>query len=251
MNNLNNSFILKLFISILCGFLGLLLLKNHVGKERKVLDKIYEPVSIIVPKSKIKLDSTLTIDNLAKRYIPRNYIGNDIIRETEIDLILGKKTVKSFEPGELISSKHISKSAYETDGDEVGLRLFPVRIDSILPDDIMVHGKHIDIILTYEKSDGKQITRAVLQNIEIRRASFESEPRNQGGPTYFLLLKPKQAVIYAHAAQKGKLSYVFRKNKDDIIIKIPPVNDSNFYIGDKYLSKRSPNPGLEIISSRF
>jgi len=251
MSNLKTSFILKLFISILCGFLGLFFLKSHVGKEREVLDKIYEPVSVIVPKNKIKADSTLTIEKLAKRHIPKNYIGNDIIRENEIDSILGKKTSKDFAAGELISNKHISLSDYENAGDEIGLRFFPVRIDSILPEDVVAHGKHIDILLTYEKTDGQHITRTILQNVKIRKANFQSDLINQANTTYFLLLKARQSAIYAHAAQKGKISYIFRNNEDKNIRKIPSINDSNFYIGDSHLAKRSSHSGLEIISSRF
>jgi Flp pilus assembly protein CpaB len=242
-------------LSVVLGIIGASMLKLNINNKEKTLDKRLRPVKIVVAGKDLNKETILTRQELSLISLPKKLITDDMIKASSYKSIMGFITDKPFRAGEIIFKSTLldpkDGSLLNEDADK---RLVPLNFDSFENQVFNLRNRdRIDIFLTYT-ANGGAFTKILLQNIEVKKPLKEDSKKPSKGSAqgeYYLLLTAEESQIWAHAQDKGRLSYAIRNLKDNSVNPERILDDKKLSLIMDGSPSRTKKSSIEIISSDF
>jgi Flp pilus assembly protein CpaB len=233
-------FKVMLILSLVLGFIGVLIIKFHLSNREKLISEAYKPVKLIVASKIIKSGQIITMDHLAYREFPSNYRTNDLIEASMLDQVEGKKALSTIEPGEMIIKSQLASPGRPLLGGTLGAdkRLIALRPDSIdKSSGLFKDGEKVDVIVTYNDASDRKTTKTVIQAAVLKKLyDFNSSKDPVNEAPYFLIVSPHQAQLLAHAQNLGKISLSARNASSDERLRLDPVYGDDMNVNVEIIS---------------
>jgi pilus assembly protein CpaB len=233
---------LPLILSIALGVAAVLMVRNYMKVEQKVMTKGLEPVRIVVARQNVPADTPITIDMVASRPVPKKFLHANAIYPEEVDLIVGRELlypVRSGDPILWMDFKGGERYRGFSSMIKEGERALSLKVDDTSTiAGLLQPGDHIDIMGTFKPggvgSQEQETTITLLQNVvvlatgQVTSARSGSAREKKGSGLLTLLVTPEEAALLVHAEKVGNLYNVLRNPEDiETLENVPKVTSSD------------------------
>lgn len=243
-------------IAGLCGFLLLLVYKQRY--EQAVCGGSKE--SVVVAVRDVPLGTSITEDMLGLREMPSQYIEERHVRAQEASRLVGVKSTTAVRANETIlwtdlavaSEQRRDLSSLINDG----RRAVAVRADVTSNfGGLLRPGDRVDVVLTYQRQDGRQSSKTLMQNKLVLAAGTDTgvthgvqsagtrNSRTAYADQIVLSVNADEAQTLAFAQERGSIRLVLRNPNDITIVKGLPETGE-----DTLRSAGAPEPKQEPTS---
>jgi pilus assembly protein CpaB len=126
-----------------------------------------------------------------------------------------------------------------------GMRALSVRVDEVIAvAGFVIPGTRVDVLLT-KAVGGENVTRAILQNVQILAAGqsiqIDAEGKPQTVAVITVLLSPEQAEMLTLAANQGRIQMTLRNMLDTVRVVTPGARaDALLRVGGRRTSRPRP-----------
>ncbi|MEW6441501.1 MAG: Flp pilus assembly protein CpaB [bacterium] len=233
---------LPLILSIALGFAAVLMVRNYLTVEQKAITKGLEPVRIVVARQNVSADTPISMDMLATRPVPKNFVHANAIYPEEVDLIMGRELlypVRSGDPILWMDFKGGERYRGFSSMIKEGERALSLKVeDTSNISGLLQPGDHIDILGTFRPqnpgSQDPETTLTLLQNVVVLATGQVTSARSGtgrerlGAGLLTVLVTPEEAALLIHAQQVGVLYNVLRNPEDiESLENLPKVTFSD------------------------
>ncbi|MCB9709114.1 MAG: Flp pilus assembly protein CpaB [Myxococcales bacterium] len=238
-----------------CGFLLLWVYKQRY--EQTVCGGTKQ--SVVVAVRDLPLGTTITEDMLGLREVPGQFIEERHIRAPEATRIVGVKMTTAVRANEailwtdlaVVSEQRRDLSSLINDG----RRAVAVRADVTSTfGGLLRPGDRVDVILTYQRQDGRQASRTLMQNRLVLAAGTdtgssnvanvsEGQARGSGYAEQIVLsVNVDEAQALAFAQERGSIRLVLRNPNDITLVKGIPETGEESLRGREVVEPEAPKP---------
>lgn len=212
-----------LLISIFAGILAAILNFLYISSEKSKVN-LGPLIRLLAAKSDIQANSTIEVGMLDSKEMPQKFAPPGYVPETDIQAIVGQNTKSQILSGQPILWSHfkadkIPNQIKLNEGD----RAFSiVATDVTGVGGILNRGSRVDIIGTFQKENGKHVSKTLLQNVTVLSTNSESEenlsPISQVGSGSYshitVIVSQEEAELLAFASNQGELWFTMRDPND-------------------------------------
>lgn len=196
-----------------------------------------EYVSLVVAKSDIRANTTITGEQLVYQQVPKDYAHPLAMRQMED--VIGAIAGDSFAAGEVILQSRLIQPGDTGKGLAYvvpeGQRALTIPINPVSGlDNMIIPGDRVDVIITmdFEKEgpNGKEQvtqTKTLLQNSLVlavgRRLDTTRDSNNGEASTVTLAVTPEEAQRLVMASERGTLRLLLRSPVDQKVNSLPAI----------------------------
>jgi len=133
-----------------------------------------------------------------------------------------------------------------------GMRALSVRVDEVIAvAGFVIPGTRVDVLLT-KNVGGQNITRAILQNVQILAAGQSIQTDAEGKPqavaVITVLLSPEQAEMLTLAANDGRIQMTLRNALDTVRVVTPGARSDALLAVGRRTSRARPRVSAQAAS---
>ena len=221
---------LPLILSIALGAAAVIMVRNYVAGERKVMQKGLEPIRVVVARQNVPANDPITVEMIAARPVPKKFAHANSIYPEEVDLIVGRELLYPVRAGDPIlwmdfkgGERYRGFSSMIREGERA---LTLAMAETSTTAGMLQPGDHIDIMGTFQPpalESGRteqKTTITLLQNVVVLAVGQATSARSSGtrapGGQHMvtLLVTPEEAELLVFAQQAGELYTVLRNPSD-------------------------------------
>lgn len=222
-------------IAAICGFVVYRMVGSHIAAS-----KVEQSTRIVAAANDIKLGTILTPANLTTVSITGSLPQGAI---TDPKQAIGRGALTDIYQGEPLINARLS--APGSGGGLAptipqGMRAIAVRVDQVVGvAGFVTPGMRVDVIVTGTPPEGNgsdQLSKTILQNIQVLSAGTDIQRDNEGKPQQVqvvnILVTPEQAEIISLATgASNRIQLVLRNPLDTKISTVPVTAMSNLFTG--------------------
>lgn len=203
-----------LLLALVCGLLAAITGYVFIAVKEAGMMKSMEPVKILVASKFITPKTRLSEDMVKEALMPAKFVTSAHIKDFK--KLSGRMAMVPFIEGEPILLNKVSEKADELSGAvPTGLRAIAIGVDEESSVGYMIKpGDYVDVLLTYEKNEGKQAqnaTASILQSAQVVAVGndFNAAVVKKYN-TITLAVTPEEAELLTFAASRGRVSFTLR-----------------------------------------
>ena len=237
-----------LIVAILMGVAAFALTHGYLQARVNEITKGYAKVLVLVAGTELPSGTVLVREDLKLKAVFKSAVGQNIFRETDLDLILGKKLIFPLQTGEPVWWSHVDAPQTVRRGlsnlVNPGLRAISVAVTGENSVSGLVRpGDRIDLLGTFttpsrvSPGEVETSTLTVLQNVlvlatgdELANQSFATTRSSRGSRGYSTVtlqvtIEEAEVLVFSQTV-KGQLTLSLR-NPDDVETK-PAIEEIDF-----------------------
>ena len=229
-----------LIFGVLAAVLAGLWLKQREAELRaQYAPKAVTKIDVIVPTRQVSAGEVVSIENMAARAVPVDYVPDTVILASDFDSVEGRLIVKDLLPGKMVGWNAVlgERETDFSDQISVGKRAKTIRVSQINSFDSMLRpGNRIDIFGTFAAEDtpfadsgdtttGRMLVPVMENVLVIATGQRSSQAENSddasrrlgvasGYSTITVEVSPRQAARLTMADDLGDLTAVLRNRED-------------------------------------
>ncbi|HYD16392.1 MAG TPA: Flp pilus assembly protein CpaB [Candidatus Nanoarchaeia archaeon] len=233
----NRRIVIALLIALVVSGGATFLIYSRIRKAREARGDTFK---VVAAKDQLRAGTQLSADNVALIEWPNTLPLKDSF--SKVEDVVGRPVLIP-----VAANQPILASSVALAGSGLGLTVrIPegMRAVSVRSNDVvgvagfLYPGSHVDVLVTYRPPEqNEQITRTVLQNVEVASAGQKIEPDPQGKPetvhVVTLLLSPIDSEKLLLAEALGNIQFVLRNGVDAGTAQTPGISASELGSGVK------------------
>ena len=194
-------------------------------EETQLRDQIKEEqtrnqVAVVVAKADLPVGTAVSVNNMATRQVPRDYVYPETILPAAFDGVSGQTLVKPLGKGQPLLRAYLSEGGAAGLSDKIkpGRRAVAINVDEVSSlNGLVLPGDHIDLMLT-SRSNGTIVP--LLQGVRVLATGAQVAPKDGSQPgedkfglryaTLTLDVAPQDAERVILARERGTLTAVLR-----------------------------------------
>lgn len=203
-----------LLLALVCGLLAAITGYAFIAVKEASVMKSMEPVKILVASKFITPKTRLSEDMVKEALMPAKFVTTAHIKDFK--KLNGRMAMVPFIEGEPILLNKVSEKADELSGAvPTGMRAVAVGVDEESSVGYMIKpGDYVDVLLTYEKNEGKQAqnaTASILQSAQVVAVGTDfNAAAVKKYSTITLAVTPEEAELLTFATSRGRISFTLR-----------------------------------------
>lgn len=224
---------IPLILSVALGAAAVIMVRGYISGEKASLTQAMDPVAVVVAQRNIEANVPISMDMIAARGVPRQFVHAKSIYPEESRLLVGRELIYPVRAGDpLLWMDFKGGEGIRTFSSMIreGERALTLQMDAASGiAGLLQPGDHVDILGTFSDPTGsqqvpggrgaQQTTITLLQDVVVLAVGSTVvartvRERDGGANMLTVLVTPEEAMLLVHAQKQGDLYNILRNPSD-------------------------------------